>query len=67
MNWRDSQTDIPYWPEVGHKIEMEMESGIVVIGKIEGDTIEDELVISITYSDGKEWSFFDSARWRLLD
>jgi hypothetical protein len=67
MVWRNSENNIPDWPEVGHKIEMEMESGIVIIGKIEGDTIEDELVISIIDSNGQDLSFFDSVKWRLLD
>lgn len=67
MEWHDSESDIPDWPEVGSQIEMIMEDGAIVVGKIEGDTIDDELVFSIIDFDGQEWSFFDSVKWRVVD
>lgn len=65
MDWITD--DYPDWPDVGKRVEVELEDGLIVVGDLGADDWYDVPIFEVVTDDGATYSFAANRRWRFVD
>ena len=70
--FKDMMEDMPYWQDLGRKVEAVKADGTTVVGTVEAwdvtfDGEDEHPLLSIDDADNKEHRWFDFERWRYVE